>query len=115
MFPMKMEVGGAAAATAISQIVAASVYMLFLRRRKMLPQEVTRNEAAATATIDKKPLIYSPKPSIDRTRIVLEILKANAAMFFKQGSLLFGWAFATGKATRLGHFHVAAHQIALSF
>mmetsp|Transcript_12642 Transcript_12642/g.26774 ORF Transcript_12642/g.26774 Transcript_12642/m.26774 type:complete len:598 (-) Transcript_12642:44-1837(-) len=115
MFPMKMEVGGAAAATAISQIVAASVYMLFLRRRKMLPQEVTKNEAAATETIDKKPLIYSPKPSIDRTRIVLEILKANAAMFFKQGSLLFGWAFATGKATRLGHFHVAAHQIALSF
>ena len=117
MFPMKMEVGGAAAATAISQIVAASVYMLFLRRRKMLPQDMSKNEAAATATIDKKPLIYSPKPStsIDRTRIVLEILKANVAMFAKQGSLLFGWAFATGKATRLGHFHVAAHQIALSF
>lgn len=105
MFPMKMKVGGAAAATAISQIAAAAVYAIFLRRRKMMPQKIEKKEKAVAV----------PKSSIDRAKIVMEILRANAAMFAKQGSLLFGWAYATARATRIGHYHVAAHQIALSF
>jgi Na+-driven multidrug efflux pump len=36
-------------------------------------------------------------------------------MFTKQASLLLAWAYATAKATRLGHEHVAAHQVGLSF
>ena len=36
------------------------------------------------------------------------------AMVCKQGSLLLAWAYATAKATRIGHAHVAAHQVALS-
>jgi Na+-driven multidrug efflux pump len=36
-------------------------------------------------------------------------------MFAKQGSLLLAWTYATARATRLGHSHVAAHQVALSF
>lgn len=105
MFPMKMKVGGAAAATAISQIAAAAVYAIFLRRRKMMPQKIEKKEKAVAV----------PKSSINRAKIVMEILRANAAMFAKQGSLLFGWAYATARATRIGHYHVAAHQIALSF
>ena len=108
MFLLKMKVGGAAAATAISQIAAAAVYAIFLRRRKMLPQKIEEKD-------DTLPKIGRGKLSIDRTKIVMEILQANAAMFAKQGSLLFGWAYATARATRIGHFHVAAHQIALSF
>lgn len=102
MFPMKMKVSGAAAATAISQIAAAAVYAIFLRRRKMMPQKVNKKKEQC-------------KSSINRAKIVIEILRANAAMFAKQGSLLFGWAYATARATRIGHYHVAAHQIALSF
>ena len=98
MFSMKMKVGGAAAATALSQMAAAAVYTIFLRRRKMVPRNVSGQG----------------KSSINRAKIVVEILRANAAMLAKQGSLLFGWAYATARATRIGHYHVAAHQIALS-
>jgi len=98
MFSMKMKVGGAAAATALSQMAAAAVYTIFLRRRKMVPRNVSGQG----------------KSSINRAKIVMEILRANAAMLAKQGSLLFGWAYATARATRIGHYHVAAHQIALS-
>ena len=108
MFPMKMKVGGAAAATAISQIAAAAVYAIFLRRRKMMPQKIKKKDKAV-------PKSGQCKSSINRAKIVMEILRANAAMFAKQGSLLFGWAYATARATRIGHYHVAAHQIALSF
>lgn len=109
MFPMKMKVGGAAAATAISQIAAAAVYAIFLRRRKMMPQNINKKKDKAV------PKSGQCKSSINRAKIVMEILRANAAMFAKQGSLLFGWAYATARATRIGHYHVAAHQIALSF
>ena len=110
MFTIKMKVGGAAAATAISQIAAAAVYAIFLRRRKMMPQKIEKKEKDVAVSKSGQ-----SKSSINRAKIVVEILRANAAMFAKQGSLLFGWAYATARATRIGHYHVAAHQIALSF
>jgi putative MATE family efflux protein len=94
MFPLKMGVKGAAAATALSQVGAALVYAYHLFKRKMLPQ--------------KGPKFPRPKG------VIRTILGANLSMMIKQGSLLFGWAFATARATRLGPTHVATHQVALS-
>jgi MATE family multidrug resistance protein len=96
IFPMGMGVMGAAAATALSQLGAAVVYGIFLRRNKMLPQ---------------------PKHhvKVNRRKVIQTILGANVAMMAKQGSLLLAWAYATSRATRLGAAHVAAHQVALSF
>jgi Na+-driven multidrug efflux pump len=51
---------------------------------------------------------------VNRIKVIGEIVKANVAMFLKQGSLLLGWAYATKRATMLGHTKVAAHQVALS-
>jgi len=71
-----------------------------------LPSEPASCNSAASASTDingKRP------PGVIRT-----ILGANLSMMIKQGSLLFGWAFATACATRIGHVHVAAHQVALS-
>jgi len=104
MFSFKMYVGGAAAATAISQVCAASLYWVFLRRRRMLPQSEVLGGAA-----------QGPAIKVNKMKIVTSILNANLAMMAKQGSLLLGWAYATAKATRLGHYHVGAHQVALSF
>lgn len=101
MFSFKMHVGGAAAATAISQVAAASVYWVFLRKRRMLPQK--KNAAQGKAL------------KVNKMKIVTSILNANMAMMAKQGSLLLAWAYATARATRLGHYHVGAHQVALSF
>ena len=109
MFSMKMKVSGAAAATALSQMAAAAVYTIFLRRRKMVPRNVSNVSGQGKSNVSGQ-----GKSSINRAKIVMEILRANAAMFAKQGSLLFGWAYATARATRIGHYHVAAHQIALS-
>mmetsp|Transcript_47996 Transcript_47996/g.72609 ORF Transcript_47996/g.72609 Transcript_47996/m.72609 type:complete len:304 (+) Transcript_47996:955-1866(+) len=49
-----------------------------------------------------------------KRNILKTILRANLAMFTKQGSLLVGWAYATRRAAQLGPDHVAAHQVALS-
>ena len=46
--------------------------------------------------------------------IATAILRANAAMMAKQGSLLLGWAYATSHTTRMGHDVVALHQMTLS-
>ena len=102
MFWMKMNVAGASAATVVSQVGAATVYWVYLRRRNMLPRKKAVSEQEAA-------------PKADRSKIIKNILKANLAMMTKQGSLLLAWAYATAKATRIGHYHVAAHQIALSF
>ena len=96
MFPMGMGVMGAAAATALSQLGAAIVYGVFLKRKKMLPQP-------------------HHHVAVNRWKVIQTILGANVAMMAKQGSLLLAWAYATAKATRLGTAHVAAHQVALSF
>jgi Na+-driven multidrug efflux pump len=117
MFTMKMGVGGAAFATVISQYTAAIFYGICLFKRKMLlfssmkfwkhvpfQQMWTWN-----VTEVKHGHIESDSKRISRT-----ITQANISMLTKQGSLLFAWAYATACATRLGHFHVAAHQVALS-
>lgn len=61
---------------------------------------------------DMTPVVKRKKKS--RWVIIRTILVANLAMLTKQGSLLLAWAVATGRATRLGAEHVAAHQVALS-
>jgi MATE family multidrug resistance protein len=82
IFPMGMGVVSAAAATLLSQLGAAAVYGIFLRRNKMLPQ---------------------PKHHVivNRRKVIQTILGANVAMMTKQGSLLLAWAYATSRATRL--------------
>ena len=97
MFNCGLGVTGAAAATAVSQFGAFAVYVYFLRKRKMLPD---RND---------------PSTKVRARHVIMTILGANLSMLAKQASLLLAWAFATGKATRLGKEQVAAHQVALSF
>lgn len=65
--------------------------------------------AAGAAALSTKQESDSAPKGVIRT-----ILGANLSMMVKQGSLLFGWAFATARATRLGAEQVAAHQVALS-
>ncbi len=95
MFPLGMGVAGAAAATGVSQVGAALVYAYYLIKRRMLP-------------------IKGTKSNVRNASIIKTILGANLAMVCKQGSLLLAWAYATARATRIGHAHVAAHQVALS-
>jgi putative MATE family efflux protein len=101
MFPLGMGVRGAAAATAVSQFCAAAVFMYFLVQRNMLPGRTTNK--------DDTEQIHA-----NRWSVIKAILGANLAMVCKQGSLLLAWAYATARATRIGHTQVATHQIALS-
>lgn len=94
MFVLGWNVKGAAAATAAAQFGAAATYAIALRRRKWLP---TKQDESTKVSVSK---------------VVNSILAANAAMLWKQGSLLLAWAYATSRATRLGAG--AAHQIGLS-
>ncbi|VEU40202.1 unnamed protein product [Pseudo-nitzschia multistriata] len=98
--PFSMGVRGAALATAVAQFGALGVYLVWLRRRRMLPRE-----ALGAA---------SPGEGTRKRKVVATILGANLAMVGKQGSLLLAWAFATSRATRIGPAHVAAHQVGLS-
>lgn len=95
MFPLGMGVAGAAAATGLSQVGAAAVYLYYLLKRKMLPRRGTKSKVRSGG-------------------IIKTILGANVAMVCKQGSVLLAWAYATARATRIGSAHVAAHQVALS-
>jgi putative MATE family efflux protein len=95
MFSLGMGVAGAAAATGLSQVGAAAVYGYFLVKRRMLPVKGVKSQA-------------------NNSKIIRTILGANLAMLCKQGSLLLAWAYATARATRIGHSQVAAHQVALS-
>ena len=81
MFPLGFGVKGAAAATALSQLGAALIYLFFLRKREMLPKR-----SAASV--------------VNKVEIIKTIMGANAAMVLKQGSLLLAWAYATARATR---------------
>lgn len=99
MFPMKMGMAGAAAATAVSQVGAAGVYAWRLWRQKLLPQ------------VDDESFLEETEST---RRIIKSILGANLSMLAKQGSLLIFYTMATAMATRMGPMHVATHQIALS-
>jgi len=98
MFPGKMGMAGAAAATAMSQFAAAAVYWFRVGKQKLLPQP-----ADAESGIQ-----------VRASKVVKAILGANLAMFAKSGSMLFFYSFATAQAARMGPAHVAAHQVALS-
>lgn len=99
IFSCGLGVTGAAVATAVSQFGAFAVYLYFLTKRDMLPRRSNP----------------SRKVKIKARHVIMTILGANLSMLAKQASLLLAWAFATGKATRLGKEQVAAHQVALSF
>lgn len=96
MFPLRMGMAGAAAATAISQIAAAALYAWRLWKRQLLPQ---------------------PQDScgnIKAGKVVKGIIGANAAMLSKNFSMLVFYTAATTTATRIGAAHVATHQVCLS-
>jgi Na+-driven multidrug efflux pump len=129
MFGLGWQVKGAAAATAVAQLGAAATYAITLRRRKWLqPLLPTRITTTTTATerissdndnhdankSSSPSSSSSPQSSVSVTSkvVVQSILAANAAMLWKQGSLLLAWSYATSRATRLGAG--AAHQIGLS-
>lgn len=113
MFSAGWKVKGAAAATAIAQLGATAVYAYNLFHKKLL----TRNWRKPLSTDQSKPKsaeLDISDQSVSRIKIIRTIVGANAALLAKQGSLLFGWSFATARATRLGADHVAAHQVGLS-
>ena len=102
MYGLGMGIKGAAVATALSQVGGALVYGRNLFERGMLGGKNLVEEA-------KQGDLKRQKRGIAAT-----ILRANAAMMAKQGSLLLAWAYATSRATRMGHTIVASHQMALS-
>jgi Na+-driven multidrug efflux pump len=106
MFPFKMGMMGAAAATALSQYAATCVYGWRMVRRGMLPQKNTNYTDTVSTTTTT---------TVTVPHVVKAILGANLAMLAKQGSLLVFYTYATALATRLGPAHVATHQVALSF
>jgi MATE family multidrug resistance protein len=102
MYGLGMGIKGAAVATALSQVIGALVYGRKLFQRRMLGGNIPIGKA-------EQGDLKRQKRSIAAT-----ILRANAAMMAKQGSLLLAWAYATSRATRMGHTIVASHQMALS-
>lgn len=102
MYGLGMGIKGAAVATALSQVIGALVYGRKLFQRRMLGGNIPIGKA-------EQEDLKRQKRSIAAT-----ILRANAAMMAKQGSLLLAWAYATSRATRMGHTIVASHQMALS-
>jgi Na+-driven multidrug efflux pump len=106
MFPFKMGMMGAAAATALSQYAATGVYGWRMVRRGMLPPKNTNYTDTVSTTTTT---------TVSVPHVVKAILGANLAMLAKQGSLLVFYTYATALATRLGPAHVATHQVALSF
>lgn len=111
--PIGWGVAGAAAATAFSQFGAAAVYLQKLIKQQMLLPRRSAEETSSVMSnaIEQSTQIQTKRSSMD---VIRTILAANLAMVAKQGSLLFGWAFASRQATRLGAAHVAAHQVGLS-
>jgi Na+-driven multidrug efflux pump len=121
MFGLGWQVKGA---TAVAQLGAAATYAITLRRRKWLqplPTRTTTTERSSSdndhdndANKSSSSSSLSSQSSVTVTSkvVVQSILAANAAMLWKQGSLLLAWSYATSRATRLGAG--AAHQIGLS-
>jgi MATE family multidrug resistance protein len=96
MFPLGMGMAGAAVATALSQVGGASLYAWRLWKRHLLPQ--------AQDTV-----------KVNVSKVLKQILGANAACLAKNGSMLVFYTLATAFATRMGPAHVATHQVCLSF
>ena len=81
------------------------MYSYYLRKR--FSSSSVEKSKDANENVDKNMLTKSG--------IIATIVKANASMILKQGSLLFTWAYATKSAAKFGAAQVAAHQVALSF
>lgn len=105
MFTLGWHIRGSAAAMGLSQVAGALVYSYYLRKCFSSSFVEKSNDA------DEK----SGKSMLTKSRILVTIVKANASMILKQGSLLFTWAYATKSAAKFGAAQVAAHQVALSF
>ncbi|KAL7536674.1 hypothetical protein ACHAXR_009765, partial [Thalassiosira sp. AJA248-18] len=127
-----MGIKGAAVATAFSQVCGALLYGRWLFQKGLLGGGSSGgNNGIGNTTMTTRERIWaklrvcSPRQSLENSQqraalkrqkrsVAATILRANAAMMAKQGSLLLGWAYATSRATRLGHTVVASHQMALS-
>ncbi len=118
-----MDIKGAAVATSLSQVCGAMLYGSLLLRKGVLGGS-SNNSGEGILTIVWKKLrkVASRKSDSNeqadlkrqKRAIATTILRANASMILKQGSLLLGWAYATSRATRMGQSIVAAHQMGLS-
>ncbi|KAL9187099.1 hypothetical protein ACHAXT_010819 [Thalassiosira profunda] len=102
-----MGIKGAAIATAFSQVCGALLYGRWLFRKGLMG--AWRKKKNNSDSLEEQMALKQQKRTIASA-----ILKANAAMMAKQGSLLLGWAYATSRATRMGNAVVASHQVALS-
>eukprot|EP00978_Attheya_sp_CCMP212_P013567 scaffold34051_cov68-Attheya_sp.AAC.2 len=104
MSPISFGIRGAAAATALAQLGTASLYLWTLYSRHMIPRHKPPPSSSST-TKGTKRTKQNDQSSISSSRQERGSYK---------GSLLLGWAYATKRATMLGHTKVAAHQVALS-
>ncbi|KAL7537397.1 hypothetical protein ACHAWF_005750 [Thalassiosira exigua] len=109
-----MGIRGAAVATAFSQICGALLALRWLVQAGMLRR--WKGGLSRFSWRKPKPGSLTQRASLRQRKrsVAMAILRANAAMTAKQGSLLLAWAYATARATRMGHVAVASHQMALS-
>lgn len=107
MFTLGWHIRGSAAAMCLSQVAGALVYSYYLRKRF--------SSSFVEKSKDTEENSNSGKSMLTKSQVLTTIVKANASMILKQGSLLFTWAYATKSAAKLGAAQVAAHQVALSF
>lgn len=119
MMGLGMGIKGAAVATSFSQLCGALLYVSLLLRKGVLRSNDKGDNIPKIAWKKLKQIVSrksddSAELKQKKRAISLTILRANAAMILKQGSLLLGWAYATSRATRMGHSIVAAHQMGLS-
>jgi len=119
MMGLGMGIKGAAVATSFSQVCGALLYGTLLLRKGVLRSNNNGESIPKIAWKKLKQLVTrksneSAELKQKKREIAATILRANAAMITKQGSLLLGWAYATSRATRMGHSIVAAHQMGLS-
>lgn len=119
-----LDIKGAAVATSLSQVCGAMLYgSLLLRKGVLMGSSNNSGEGILSIAWKKLRKVASRKSDSNelaelkrqKRAIATTILRANASMILKQGSLLLGWAYATSRATRMGHCSiVAAHQMGLS-
>ena len=107
MFTLGWRIRGSAAAMGLSQVSGALVYAYYLRKRFSSSSAVEKGKDEDENS--------SGKSMLTKSKILSTIVKANASMILKQGSLLFTWAYATKTAAKFGSAQVAAHQVGLSF
>jgi len=119
-----MGIKGAAVATAFGEVCGAFLYGRWLFQKGLLGKNDgsglwkkfrfrSKSDETLGETNEKQ---QQQRVALKKQKrsIAAAIVRANAAMMAKQGSLLLGWAYATSRATRMGPSVVASHQMALS-